>query len=779
MRKIITQASFYIRSSLIFILMQIVSLPNAAAQEANNAATPTTKTVAPTSDDDGEHQVIITAQKRSEQLQNAPISVTALDSHELEKMGIESVADVARQTPGLTVVSSGPGQNILIIRGISSTAGTAGTVGYYLDDTPIAASSNASLLSLRGVIDPSIFDIDQVEVLRGPQGTLYGSSSMGGTVRYLTKQPNFDTFQFNLDTSISKTDGGGWNYTTNAVVNIPLVENTVAARIAVFDRRQDGFIDRYTINPTNYLTAPTTAPTQENANSEKTTGIRAIVKFRLEDDLTIAVSGMHQNTFLAAPFQIDVPPGNLNSLIQTRLVPEPSTQISTLANISVHKGYDQFELLSSTSYYDRSVEIAEDASKVLYYFYAPAQQSYIYPTVMTGDYINKEFTQEVRFTSDFKGPWQIIGGAYYHHVNAPLASSIPTPPGYNATFGTQIDSIFAGARQATVSETALFEETSYRISPDLTALVGLRGFRVNQTYAQQVSGEFVGDVASSVTGVSSDTGINPKFNLAWQMNKDVLLFATASKGYRPGGPNNPAPAAVCGAEVATLNLSNSALVKFGPDTLWNYELGEKSAWLDNSLLVDASVYYIDWSQVQQQIVLQCGFNITANFGTATSKGAELEMNYRPIKKLNLRLAGNFTQAKLGNDVPGTPAQKGDPLLDVPRWSASTSAEYSLLMPNGMPGFARVDYSYIGNSIALYDRTSPFYLSKGFSLVNLRVGSRKISESSHWGASLFVDNVFNKIGETGLPTAISADLPDTRRIGINRPRTIGINLKYQM
>jgi outer membrane receptor protein involved in Fe transport len=155
------------------------------------------------------------------------------------------------------------------------------------------------------------------------------------------------------------------------------------------------------------------------------------------------------------------------------------------------------------------------------------------------------------------------------------------------------------------------------------------------------------------------------------------------------------------------------------------------------------------------------------------------VNYRVIKNLNFRLAGNLTRAELGNDVPGTSAKAGDQLLSVPTWTASASAEYSVILRNDIPAYARMDYSYTGSSTSLYDTTSPFYQSKAYSLVNLRLGTRQLSADSHWGASLFLDNAFNKIGQTSLPEAISADLQDTRRIGITRPRTIGINVKYQM
>ncbi|OEZ63815.1 TonB-dependent receptor [Duganella sp. HH105] len=719
-------------------------------------------------------QVLVTAQKRSEALQSVPLSVTALDQRDLEHMGVEHLSDIARQTPGLTVVSSGPGQNILIIRGISSVAGTAGTVGYYLDDTPIAASSNAALLSLRGLIDPAIFDIARVEVLRGPQGTLYGSSSMGGTVKYVSTQPDLNRLGGKASAVLSHTQGGGWNEEGNASVNVPLGDGAAAVRIGVYYRNQDGYIDRYPVALDDILAIAPGGARQANVNTERTKGARLALRLNLGAGLVANASLYYQHMVLGAPFQIDMPPGGLDDLIQTRLVPEPSVQNSTLSNLTIRKNFARYELVSSTSYYNRRVSVDEDASKVLYYFFSPTPQTSVYPGGMHGDYINREFTQEVRMVSDFSGPLQMIAGAYYHHVDAPLASAIPVPDGYNSKFGTGYGSFFQGGRQATVRETALFAEGSYQMAPAWTARLGVRAFRVSQGFAQQGDGLFNGG-PSAITGSSRDHGYNPKLNLSWQATPDAMLYATASKGYRPGGPNNPAPAALCASEVAKLGLSASALLTFSPDSLWNYEVGAKTQWLNRRLTVNGSVYTIDWSKVQQQIVLQCGFNITANFGSARSKGGELEAAFQATPRLALRATAGYVNATLNNDVPGTGAKQGDALLDVPRWSGSAAAEYSWNMGGRHAAFARLDATYTGGANSLYDRSSPFYRRAGFSQLNFKLGWQPVGKSPSWNATFFVDNLLDKIGQTGLPVAISADLPSTRRIAINRPRTIGLRL----
>ncbi|TCV93397.1 outer membrane receptor protein involved in Fe transport [Luteibacter rhizovicinus] len=718
--------------------------------------------------------ITVTAAKREQDIQKVPISMTALTGEQLERQGVTSLADLARIAPSLTVASSGPGENNLIIRGISSSAGSAATVGYYLDDVPIAASSNAALLSTRGVIDPSVFDIERVEVLRGPQGTIYGSSSMGGTVKYVTNQPDLDNVEARIKTDVSGTHHGGANANVNGVLNIPLMKDKVALRVSAYYRDDDGYIDRYPISPSNYLAADPSGKKQDNVNTYKTYGARIAMLIKPDDTLTITPSVIYQYSKLGSPFTYDKIPASLNNPYQVRDVNEANVQKSTISNIAIHKQFDTFELMSSTSYFTRDISLRDDSSKVINYFFGLPS---VYPVTMYGSYKNKEFTEEVRATSKFDGPVQAILGAFYHDVRAPLTSSIPYPAGFNQTFGTPFpaySTIYAGARNATLDEYAVFGELSWNITDKLKASAGIRAFEVKQGFSQSGDGLLNGG-PSSVHSSSKDYGSTPKFTLQYQIDADNMVYATASEGYRPGGPNNPAPAALCGTEVAGLGLSQSQLNKYNPDTLWNYELGFKSAWMDRRLLVDASVYHIDWNHVQQQIVLGCGYNITANFGNAVSQGGELELKFLPVDAVTLSAGFGYNDAHLKNDVPGTSAKDGDRLVNVPRFTGSVGAEYRRRVNADYDGFARADMSYVGDSNFLYDRNSPFYRRKGFATTNIRIG---VEGRNGFDISLYATNLFDKHGETDLPVAISADLPTTRRVAINQPRTIGVTVQYQ-
>lgn len=718
----------------------------------------------------GLQEIIVTARKQSERLLDVPMSITAVSGSTLMLSGAATIADVARQIAGLNVVSGGPGQNQLILRGVSSSGGVP-TVGFYINDTPLASPLNFQAGS---VMDPALLDLDRVEVLRGPQGTLYGASSMGGTVKYVTTQPNLQAEQAYIDARVSGTQGGGPNYDISALLNEPLIPDLAAIRVSAFYRDADGYIDRFAIDPNNYLAA-LGGTRSRDVNTESSYGARVTFEIKPNDTLLIEPWFWIQHTRLGAPFTIDAPPGSFDNLIQTRDVSEPTTDRLGLAALTVEADLSALHLTSSTSYRDRLFDVVEDDSKLNYFFFSPSPQSYVYPAPFANHFGDHDFTEEIRGALTFARVRGLVG-VFYHHAANFQTTSFPVPEGYNSAFGSPFGAqpFYASMISQRSEQKALFGELTFLLSEKLEATAGARVFEVTQHDASTKDGVFNGGFSTDA-GSSRDTGTNPKFDLSYHLTPDVLAYATAAKGFREGGPLLSIPATVCGPDLAAIGLTG-APTAFRPDTLWNYETGLKSSWLDHRLTVNAAVYYIDWKDIQQLVALPtCGYSFTGNFGKAISKGSELEVQYELVRDLRLAMAVSFNDAVLTATVPGAQGQPGDTLENAPRWMGSASAEYRTDLTPETSGYARIDFSTTSNQFNNFDSRSIYYSRPGYSLANLRIGARH----NAWDVALFLDNVMDKHFEASLPLSYAADLPTTRRLAVNRPRTIGLEARLDL
>ena len=716
---------------------------------------------------EGIQEIVVTARKSSERLQDVPISITAVAEETLQRSGAQTIADIAREVPGLNVVAAAPGQNQLIIRGISSSGGVP-TVGYYIDDTPIESVGNLA----GNAMDPALFDLERVEVLRGPQGTLYGASSMGGTVKYVTRQPDLVATQAYVKTSVSDTDDGGVNYEVSGLINQPLITGVAALRAIAFYRSADGYIDRYSIDPNNYLN-PSPGPVANNVNTEKTYGVRLSVEIKPNDSLAITPSVFVQRMNLGAPFTFDEPPGSFQNPIQIRDTSEPSTDQLQLFSVTIDGQVQGVHITSSTSYRDRKFDAVEDDSKVNFFYFSPAPQSYVYPAPFDNYFANHDFTEEIR-ASGSAGPVHGLLGLFYLHQDNWTSFNFPIPAGYNDAFGTPFGDqpFYVGTGSGHLTQKAVYGEVNVDVTQKLQATVGLRVFDVKQDDHAITTGVFNGGLTDNL-GTSKDDGTNPKFGLSYHLTPDVLSYATVAKGFRQGGPVAGLPSTLCAADLAAIGLS-SPPTSFKSDTLWNYELGAKTAWLNHRLTVNTAVYYIKWSQLQQLIALPtCGFDFTGNFGTASSKGSELEIQYEPISALRFTLGAAYNEAQLDSTVVGAQGEKGDTLENAPRWMGSASAEYHREFGASTSGYARFDFSTTSHQVNNFDPTSLYHDRAGYSLANARIGARH----QGWETSLFLDNAFNKHAETALPLSYAIDLPTTRRVSLNRPRTIGIDLRF--
>jgi iron complex outermembrane receptor protein len=708
-------------------------------------------------------EIVVTARKTTERLQDVPMSVAVVSAQAIERTGAVSLEDLGHEVAGLTVVSAAPGQNVMTLRGLSGN----NTVGFYLDETPLTIGIGNAVQPTNYDMDPALFDLSRVEVLRGPQGTLYGASSFGGTVRYITNQPNLTQTQVTAKTTLSDTDGGGFNQEVDGLLNVPLIPGDVALRAMAFERDYDGYIDRYPTNPQNYL-AVEPGPVVDNINTERTYGGRVALEVRPTDSFSATLSGYYQNMHLGAPFTFDDPPGTFDDPIQSRLLSEPSTDRFTLLDLTLQGDIQAVHVTSSTSYSDRLVYNTEDDSKDLYYFFPQVGQ--VYPSPLYSEAGNHNFVEEIR-ASGTAGPIHALVGVFYAHAVSFGYLNWPTPSQYVPIFRSE--PTYYNWNDFLDVQKALFGELNIDFAPGLQGTIGARDYRQSQRYTVYINGIFNGGVVSPASVSTSEaSGTTPKYGLSYHVSPDILTYATAAQGYREGGPLFPFPS-ICAGDLANLGLSTPPAA-YKPDTIWNYEVGGKTQWLDHRLTINGDVYYIDWANIQQNITLPtCGINFIGNFGTASSKGTEFEANYDPTEALRLTLGFAYNEARLTSTVPGAAGQVGQTLEYAPRWTGNASAEYRHAITATTSGYVRADFSTTSQEFANYNAQSIYYNVPGYSLLNLRLG---VTHDA-WQTGFFISNALDKHTETELPLANGVDLQTQRRLALNRPRTIGIDIRF--
>ncbi len=704
--------------------------------------------------------IIVTSRKNAERLQDVPMSIAVTSGETITKIGAVILQDLGRVVPGLSINSAGPGQNSVFIRGLSG----GNTVGFYVDDTPLAILGNPINVDAFHM-DPALYDLARVEVLRGPQGTLYGASSMGGTVRYITNRPDLTDSYVTLGTVLSYTEGGGPNEEVSALVNTPLASGRVGLRAMAFARNNEGYIDRYPTDPQDYL-GVLPGPVEKNANSEFTYGGRVVLEAQPNDALSVTLSATYQDMDLDAPFTFDKPPGSFSNRIQSRIVDEPTNDKSGLYALTIEGEIGEVQITSSTSYFDRDVSSIEDESKQFAFFFEMPE---VFPSPLPSEAKSRYFIQELR-TSWSVGRMHATVGAFYADSNATGILDWPMPVAVVPDFGA--DPLFFGIWDYDETQTALFGEVNIDLASNLVATIGARAFNQEQTLFNHIEGLFNGGVVSEFNGTIEEDGITPKFALSSQVTPDTLVYVSATEGFRGGGNVISIAADECSDDLAALGL-DSFPTSFDPDSIWSYELGVKSAWLERGLALNAAIYHIDWNDIQQSVLLPCGITFTGNFGSAVSEGVELEMQYQSPTGLLLALGMAYNDAHLTSTVPGTQGQAGQTLQYAPQWMGSLSAEYNRDLSATTSVYARVDVSAVSEQFANFNTESQFRDIAGNGLTNLRFGMNHNS----WRWSLFISNLFDKHVQTGLPIANGVDLPTTRRLALNKPRTIGVDLRF--
>jgi outer membrane receptor protein involved in Fe transport len=767
-------------------------------------------------------EIVVTAQRREEKLSDVPLSISAFSQENLDARGVRNVDDIARLTPGITFTRSdarnGQAANIAI-RGINSNAG-ASTTGIYIDDTPIQVRTiGYSSFSTF----PAVFDVDRVEVLRGPQGTLFGAGSEGGTVRFITPQPTFNRTSAYLRSELSNTQAGDLSGELGAAVGGPISE-TLAYRVSGWFRRDGGSIDRVDWSRT---TRTPTGTTDENANWQSSVVGRAALTYKPSDSLTITPSIYYQKLKLNdtssywAPLS-DAGDGTFNS---GNAVQATSEDRFYLPALKIEWNLGDVSLVSNTSYFNRQNEAINDytAFEAGIWTGSPYFPAGMYAPTFQQNW-QSNLMQEVRLQSthaDSRLNWVV--GAFHSHARQTAGQRVQDTflPGlYNAATGCNFsdpviappfspcgpglpahgfgqglaDGLYTFVAAPIISrdeQTAVYTQADFKATEKLTLTVGVRASRTKVEAAADYVGPVVGPPVHD-SGSQEEKPVTPKIGLSYKVDNDNLLYATAAKGFRIGG-YNPRVGLPCAPQLASLGLFDStgapaAPQLFDADSVWSYEIGAKNVLANRRVQLASSIYYIDWRNIQQNVALSsCGFQFVANLGSATSQGLDVQADIQATDKLSITVAVGYTDATYDESVRGGAAatanliSDGDHIPGAP-WTGALSTQYSFTAFGGRDSYVRGDYQYAskqsyrtpGNNPANGTYT-PFnvFVPPATNLLSLRAGTQW---SMGLDLSLFVNNVFNS--HTVLAQSASPGPVLLLQQSTFRPRTYGLTAMYR-
>jgi iron complex outermembrane receptor protein len=719
-------------------------------------------------------EVIVSATKRDESIMQVPVSMTAVTASDIERIGAKTLEELAKSVPGV-VIRAGPeaGDKTFVIRGISSGP----TVAVYLDDTPITVSGFTP--------DLKLFDVAQVEFLRGPQGTLFGSSSMGGAIRYVAPTPSFGAVTGMVKVEGAQIQDGGQDYEAQGVISGPIISDKLAFRASAFASHDGGYID--------LRNEDTGAVIRDNINTIDSYGGRLVLKALVGEsfDATLSAIFQQQNSNQASAYYsirgMDVPvPMHESRVARTNVYRDDRT---FMPNLTVNADLGFAKLTSSTSYFHRNRDAALDFS---YYmqraFELPNAVGRDLTVISLEDRTFQAWTQEVRLASQGDGPFEWIVGAFYSRINEQLERSLPTNLGTIVPDYAALLPLYDAAYLEKSTQKAVFGEISYTIAQKLKLTAGLRLSDLSRKTDLNLNGLFNGG-ATKDTSVSAEKPVTPKFSAQYTLSPDAMIYVSVAKGFREGGANNAIATNIpaCVAALAALGLTEAPL-SYDTDTVWSYEVGTKLQTSDRRFRFIGSVYRIDWDGIQQGVSLGggCGGGFVGNFGTARSKGFEVESSWRATDNLRLDLAVGYTDARLTEDLilgadpdtgPILAAPAGRRLSDVPEWTAMLAAQYQFQPLADWQAYLRGEVQYISGSKQSLGTPSddPRSLNvPAFSLVNLRLGASQ----GPYEVSLFVNNLFDD--DTAFYKTYGSRTPGPAFDGYeaqrNRPRVIGASLK---
>jgi iron complex outermembrane receptor protein len=768
------------------------------------------------SDDDIIGQIVVTAQKRETALQDVPFSVAAASEQQIRESGAGNIAELARNFAGLTITDLGPGQSQVAIRGVSAgqvvrdlVGGVKESVGVYLDESSISQALFTP--------DLDLFDLERFELLRGPQGTLFGAGSAAGTVRYITKQPVLGKFEGagEVDThSGTDSDEGG---ALRAAINLP-IGNKTALRLVGYYNELAGFIDSYYPG----------RDVREDVNGGERYGARVALRIQPSENFSITPRIVYQRlqtdgyprfdvyNILGNPYTTTQPPVSPNERGQVTQLEEGIDDEFLLADVTITAALGELALTSISSYTDRDVVVVRDAGSltgsITYGSFSgtPAEVRFDSPLIDTTTL--KVFSQELRLASPGGNAFEWLAGAFYQDIDREYGQDLPTP-GYDALLARigLPDSAFFRAPPDTpyystvpfqMTQFALFGEGTWHVTRQWSLTGGLRYYDFKEDRELTFAGVFADVGYTRQKGSTSSDGFSPRVILSFEPNNDVLLTAQVARGFRLGGINDPLNVPLCAAPDLVTYGGQPA---FSDEKVLNYELGAKTQFADGRVTFNAAVFYSDIKDLQ--VIADagsCSSRIVLN-AQAQSIGGEVELQARPNGNWDLGLSVTYVQAEITEtraDATGTPIagiRDGNRLPTSPEFQAAASVTYNWPFTTSLEGFVNLTAQYVGSSYTqLADQEAPFGIvdsdpatpAPGFfdfgdptisgfafdpqlpsyEIGNLRLGVRTKS----WQAAAYVNNLWDERARLSL----DRERGSRARVGYltNTPRTYGVMLR---
>lgn len=769
-------------------------------------------------------EIVVTANRSGAQsLQNVAMAISAVSPDQIDKAGQGSLTDLTRFTPSLSITEGAPGQNKFDMRGLStggyalSDTSDRTLVAIYLDDTPISLQGQTP--------DLKVFDLDRVEFLRGPQGTLYGAGSMAGTIRFITAKPNPGIFFGDVEVTGSGTEHGSGSYSVRGTINLPLVADKLALRAAIYQGEDAGYID----NIGRYA--------KTDANLDQTTQARVALRWTPNPRFTLDASYTYEKSHA---FGLNRGFSGLAPYTLSTNGPEGTRDDFSLYAINWDYDLGFADLVSATSYTWRRLGYRASIESTIGYFFQdyvglpPSPDSYpLYDQPASYDQrvtdlipvenfliTNKvhNFMQEVRLVSKDNGPIKWTAGVFYEYQRRNLYQDIPTP-GFDTLsyenffygpfntpdglYNSQTvdgafhpDDIFSGLQNMTEHQIALFTDETWHVTRKLDLTAGVRYFNFKENYFLFEGGVYgvVNHVPLTQYAKQASDGFNPRFNVSYHVDEDILLYAEAAKGFRYGGANQPVPlgdsgiAGQCKQNLADYGYTSAPLI-FGPDHLWSYSVGEKARLAGGRMTLNADAYWIDWSDVQTRLALNCSYFFTDNKGSIRSRGVEVESTLRLTPEVTLSGSASYNDSRAHGDIPTAGAFDGDLAPYFPRWTAAISAFYDRPLGRGAL-HAQASYQYRGEERTTFNPLATTIVNGTLVATGPSASFAVIPASNNVSASLAYDIGRYEFGIFGNNLTDGVKVTDIFRatyyavyqagdwITYARPRTLGARLKVR-